>query len=78
MSHMSHLHKYNNQICFHPIEQIIVCGEWLFVCPTTLGSPIRIQNETLARSVSEKADAFADHLQKVLTPNISPSTNGVS
>lgn len=44
-------------------------------CPTTLESPIRLPNGKWARSNPEKADAFANHLEKVFTPNVSSSTD---
>lgn len=43
-------------------------------CPATFESPIRLSNGDWARNYQEKANAFADHLEQVFTPNISLST----
>lgn len=43
--------------------------------PVTFESPIRLPNGDWARNNAEKANAFADHLTQVFTPNISSTTN---
>ena len=38
-------------------------------CPIAYESPIRLENCTWAKNASEKVNAFANHLEKVFTPN---------
>lgn len=38
-------------------------------CPIAYESPVRLENRTWAKNTSEKVNAFANHLEKVFTPN---------